>query len=210
VAIRDIVHGLGQNAVHVLTVLLSTTVRISVFSVNRIVCMKNSKTSVNAVKGFMDNAVNIVRFIFINKININFSLMPYGHINLFSTVCLYLSLKWKKYFCAGVYMTPTLFCTPAYFNDHHITFVLKLGTYVVNMTTSWRYWFPRYNVFDCFSLKETENLMNLWCKIKICFTRDRKSCFHEWCSHAWKYGFYHHEWNKFLSNTNILQISSMF
>ena len=92
-AIRDIVHGLGQNAVHVLTVLLSTTVRISVFSVNRIVCMKNSKTSVNAAKGFMDNAVNIVRFIFINKININISLMPYGQKNLFSTVCLYLSLK---------------------------------------------------------------------------------------------------------------------
>jgi len=38
VAIRDIlVHGLGHNAVHVLMVLLSTTVRIRVFSVNRIV-----------------------------------------------------------------------------------------------------------------------------------------------------------------------------
>ena len=49
------------------------------------------------------------------------------------------------------------------------------------MMTSWRYCFPRYNVFGCFSLKETENLLNNWCKIKIYFTRDhRKSYFHEW------------------------------
>jgi len=67
VAIQDIlVHGLGHNAVHVLTALLSTTAGIHVLCVNRIVLMKNLQTSVNAANGFMDNAVNIVRFLFNN------------------------------------------------------------------------------------------------------------------------------------------------
>ena len=67
VAIQDILeHGLGHNAVLVLMVLLSTTAGIHVFSVNRIVLMKNLQRSVNAAKGFMDNAVNIVRFLFNN------------------------------------------------------------------------------------------------------------------------------------------------
>jgi len=34
--------------------------------------------------------------------------------------------------------------------------------------------FLRYNVFNCFSLKETENLLNIGCKIKIYFTCDHR------------------------------------
>jgi len=31
-----------------------------------------------------------------------------------------------------------------------------------------------YNVFGCCSLKETENLLIIWCKIEIYFTRDHR------------------------------------
>ena len=94
-----------------------------------------------------------------------FSFMLYGGINLYSTVRLYFSLQ-SKYNCyAGVSMTLTLFCTPVHLNKRNIT-LIKLGTNDVNMMMSWRYCFPRYNVFDCFSLKETEKLLNCWCKIK--------------------------------------------
>jgi len=48
----------------------------------------------------------------------------------------------------------------------------KLGTNDVNMMRSWCYCFPRYNVFGYFSIKETEKLLNIWCKIKIYFTRE--------------------------------------
>jgi len=83
---------------------------------------------------------------------------------------------------AGVSITLTLFCTPAYFNKPNVTFI-KLGTNDVNMTTSCHYFSPRYNVFSCFSLKETENMLNIWCKIKIYFTcNHRKWYFHEWRS----------------------------
>ena len=95
-------------------------------------------------------------------------------------------MKFKKlsFHCslnyAGVSMSLTLFCTPAYFNKHNVTFI-KLGTNVVNMMTSWCYCFLRFNNFGCFSLKETEHLLNIWCKINIYFTRDhRKSYFHSW------------------------------
>jgi len=37
-----------------------------------------------------------------------------------------------------------LFCTPAHFNKHNVTYS-KLGTIDINMTTSWCYCFPRYN-----------------------------------------------------------------
>ena len=53
--------------------------------------------------------------------------------------------------------------------------------------------FPRYNVFGCFSLKETENLLNIWCKIKIYFTRDhRKAYFHSWHATRENIAFYDH------------------
>ena len=65
-------------------------------------------------------------------------------------------------------MALTLFCTLAHFHKHNVTFI-KLGTNDANRMTSWCYCFPRYNVFGCFSLKETENLLNIWCKIKIYF-----------------------------------------
>jgi len=89
----------------------------------------------------------------------------------------------ERYTCyVVVFITLTLFCTPVHPNKHILTFI-KLGTNDVNMMTSRRYCFPRYNVFGCFSLKETENLLSIWCKIKIYFTRDhRKSYFHEWLS----------------------------
>ena len=83
-------------------------------------------------------------------------------------------MKFKKlYFhCslnyAGVSMTLTLFCTPAHFIKHK---VYKAGKKDVNMMMSWCYCFLRYNVFGCFSLKETEHLLNIWCKIKIYVTR---------------------------------------
>ena len=89
-----------------------------------------------------------------------------------------------------------MFCTPVNLNKHNITFI-KLGTNDVNMMTSWCYCFPCYNVFGCFSLKETENLLNIWWKIKINFTRENIA-------------FYDHSWNKFLSYTNIQQISSIY
>ena len=47
---------------------------------------------------------------------------------------------------AGVSMTLALFCTPEYINKRNAT-LMKLGTNDVNMTTSWRNWFPRYLVF---------------------------------------------------------------
>jgi len=47
---------------------------------------------------------------------------------------------------------------PAYFNKHNVTFI-KLETNDVNMITSWCYCFPRYKVFGCFSLKETEKFV---------------------------------------------------
>jgi len=60
---------------------------------------------------------------------------------------------------------------PAHFNKHNVTFI-KLGKNDVNMMTSWCNGFPCYNVLGCFSLKEREHLLNIWCKIKIYFTRD--------------------------------------
>ena len=90
--------------------------------------------------------------------NKSISFMLYGGINLYFTVRLYFSLQWKYNCYASVSMTLTLFCTPAYFNKRNLTFI-KLGTNDVNMTTSWRYYFPRFKVFGCFSLKETENLI---------------------------------------------------
>jgi len=73
-------------------------------------------------------------------------------------------------------MTLALFCTPEYINKRNAT-LMKLGTNDVNMTTSWRYWFPRYFVFWLFSLKETETLLNRWCEIKINFTCDHRKSY---------------------------------
>ena len=62
-------------------------------------------------------------------------------------------------------MTLTLFSTQhTSISLHSVTFI-TLGTNDVNMMTLWCYCFPRYNVFGCFSLKETENLLNIWCKL---------------------------------------------
>ena len=73
----------------------------------------------------------------------------------------------EKYNCyARVSITLTSFCTPAYFNKRNLTFI-KMGTNDINMTMSWRYCFLRFKVFGCFSLKETENLLNVWRKIKL-------------------------------------------
>jgi len=67
-------------------------------------------------------------------------------------------VKFKKlsFHCSLNYacVSMTLFCTPAHFNKHNATFI-KLVFHC----------FPRYNVFGCFSLKETENVLNIWCKI---------------------------------------------
>ena len=99
-----------------------------------------------------------------------------------------LSFHWSLNY-AGVFITLTLFCTPIHFNKHIVTFI-KLGKNDVNKMMSWCYCFPRYNFFGCFSLKETENLLNIWYKIKINFTRDhKKSYFHSWLCHSWKYCF---------------------
>jgi len=40
-------------------------------------------------------------------------------------------------------------------------------TFCSNIMTSLCFCFPCYNVFGCFSLKETEHLLNIWCKIYI-------------------------------------------
>ena len=80
----------------------------------------------------------------------------------FKKLSFYCSLNY-----AGVSMTLLLFCTPAIFNKHNRTFI-KLGTNYVNRMTSWSYCFP----CCCFSLKETENVLNILCKIKIYFTRE--------------------------------------
>jgi len=108
------------------------------------------------------------------------SFMINGKINLYSDVRPYFHFS-QKYNChAGVFMTLTLFCTPAYLNKRNVTFI-KHDTNGVNMTTSWRYCSLCFNVFGCFSLNETENLLNYWCKIKIYFISDhRKSYFHSW------------------------------
>ena len=84
-----------------------------------------------------------------------------------SSIFFYYSEECNCY--AGVSMTLTLFCSPAHYNKHNVTFI-KQGTNDVNMMTSWRYGFPRYKVFGWFSLKETEKLL----KIKIYFTRDHR------------------------------------
>ena len=87
----------------------------------------------------------------------------------------------EKYTChAVVSITLTLFCIPVHLNKHNVTFI-KLGTNDVNMMTSSRYCFPRYIVFGCFSYATRENI-----------------------------AFYDHSWNKFLSYTNIQQISSIY
>jgi len=83
------------------------------------------------------------------------------------------------------------------------TTFLKLGTKDFNMMMSLCYCFPGYNVFRCFSLKERGNLLNVWCKIKIYFIRDHRNATHE------NIAFYDHCWNKFLSYTNIQQISTI-
>ena len=81
-------------------------------------------------------------------------------------------------------VSPCLCWTLAHFNKHNVMFI-KLGTNNVNMMTSWHYYFLRYNVFGCFSLKETEKLLKFWRKIKIYFTREhRKLYFHWWLRHS--------------------------
>ena len=136
--------------------------------------------------------------------------MLYGGIHLYS-LFVYIVHYSEKYNCyASVSMTLMWFCTPAHFNKHNVTFI-KLGTNDVNMMTSWCYCFPRYNVFGCFSLKETEKMLNFWCKIKLYFTRDhRKSYLHWWLLHSWKY-FFLLSFVKYISilnqhSTNILYI----
>ena len=52
-----------------------------------------------------------------------------------------------------MFMTLTLFSSLAYFNKHSVTFI-KLGTNNVNVTTSWCYCFPRYNVLAVLALKK--------------------------------------------------------
>jgi len=89
-----------------------------------------------------------------------------------NVTCFFYALRWNKliFHCSSIFFTTvkniivmpvspwlTLFCTPVHLNKHNIT-LIKLGTNDVNMMTSRRYCFPRYNVFDFFSLKETENL----------------------------------------------------
>jgi len=71
-------------------------------------------------------------------------------------------------------MMLTLFFTLVYFNKRKLM-LIKLGTNDVNMTMSWRYCFLHFNVFGCFSLEETENLLNVWCKIKIYLTLDHRN-----------------------------------
>jgi len=89
------------------------------------------------------------------------SFMLYGGINLNSTVCLYFVHRSKKFHCfAGVSMALTLFCSLTHLNKINVTFI-KLGIKDINMMMSWRYFFPPYNVFGCFSLKETENVLNI-------------------------------------------------
>ena len=44
---------------------------------------------------------------------------------------------------------------------------MKLGKDDVIISTSWRYCFSRFKDLGCLSLKETENLLNVWCKIKF-------------------------------------------
>jgi len=118
-----------------------------------------------------------------------FYFMLYGGMNMYFTAGQIFHYS-EKYNCyTGVSMILMLFYTLAYFNKCNVTF-LKLGTNIVNITTSWCYCFLHYNVFGCFSLKETEKLLNLWCKFKIYFTRENIAP-------------YDHKWNKFLSYTNI-------
>ena len=83
----------------------------------------------------------------------------------------------------------TLVCLPAHFNKHNVT-LIKLGTNVAKMPTSWRYFFPRFIVFGCFGIKDAEHLFHVWCKIEINITRDhRKSYLHSWLCHSWKHWF---------------------
>ena len=56
-------------------------------------------------------------------------------------------------------MTLTLFCIPAHFNKHNVTFT-KLGTNDVDMMTSWHYCFQCYSVFGNFSLTEIVIIKN--------------------------------------------------
>jgi len=88
----------------------------------------------------------------------------------------------------------------AYFVKRNVTFI-KLDRNDVNMTTQLRYWFARYNCFDCCSLNEIENLLNLWWNIFFRYlayvTRENIA-------------FYDRLWNKFISYTDIQQISSIY
>jgi len=142
------------------------------------------------------------------------SFMLYGGINLCSTVRLCFSLQWKIDFFSGYFMTLTLFCTPAGCSRHNTAFI-KLGTNDVNMTTSWHCCFLWYNACGCLSLNETENLLIFLGKIKIYFTRDhRKSYFHSWLRHSWKYNvllsMITREINYHLSYANIQQYLHLF
>jgi len=106
-------------------------------------------------------------------------------------------------------MTLTLFCIPVHLNKHNIT-LIKLGTNDVNMMTSWRC-FPRYNVFDCFSLKETEKIcwiVGVRLKFISLVIIENHIFTSGYATHE-NIAFYDHSWNKFLSYTNIQQISSI-
>ena len=74
-------------------------------------------------------------------------MLLYREINLYFTVL------------AVVSMSLSFVFTPAHFKKHNIMFI-KLGTNEVKMTSSWRYFFLRHNVFGYFSLKETEHLLH--------------------------------------------------
>jgi len=59
--------------------------------------------------------------------------------NLYYPLCVYIFHYSETLKCyAGISMTLTLFCTPAYFNKRNLTFI-KLGTNDVNMPTLWRH-----------------------------------------------------------------------
>jgi len=139
--------------------------------------------------------------------NKTISFMLYSEINLYSTVRLFFSLQWKiQLLCLH---DSDVFCTLAHFNKPNVTFI-KLGTNDVDMMTSWRCCFPRYNIFVCFSLKETKNMLNFWCKIKIIsWVIVESNIFTSGLASSEDTFFYYHEWNKFLSYTNIQQIFSI-
>jgi len=76
-----------------------------------------------------------------------------GGVQLWDVTFFY-ALRWNKliFHCSYVFFTTVKNITVMSLHDADI--VLKLGTNDVNIMTSWRYCFPRYNVFGCFSLKK--------------------------------------------------------